>query len=49
VVPHRAWSRVEEHWHGVEPENYLFHLAMSLGKTEWLAEVTDQEYRRGFR
>ena len=38
----------EEHWHGAEPQNYMLHLAVSLGKTEWLTEVTDPEYRQGF-
>jgi quercetin dioxygenase-like cupin family protein len=34
----------EEHWHGADAGTYLVHLAISLGKTEWLAEVTDAEY-----
>lgn len=38
----------EEHWHGAEPGSYMLHLAISLGKTEWLKEVTDEEYRQGF-
>ncbi len=38
----------EEHWHGAGPDSYLLHHAISLGKTEWLREVTDEEYRQGF-
>ncbi len=38
----------EEHWHGAAPDSYLLHLAISLGKTEWLKEVTDEEYRKHF-
>jgi quercetin dioxygenase-like cupin family protein len=34
----------EEHWHGADAETYLVHLAISLGKTEWLDEVTDGDY-----
>jgi quercetin dioxygenase-like cupin family protein len=38
----------EEHWHGAEPTNYMLHHAISLGKSEWLKEVTDEEYNQGF-
>jgi quercetin dioxygenase-like cupin family protein len=34
----------EEHWHGAGATTYLVHLAVSLGKTEWLTPVTDEEY-----
>jgi quercetin dioxygenase-like cupin family protein len=34
----------EEHWHGADSDSYLVHLAISLGKSEWLDEVTDEEY-----
>jgi quercetin dioxygenase-like cupin family protein len=37
----------EEHWHGADAETYLVHLAISLGRTDWLAEVTDAEYEPG--
>ena len=37
----------EEHWHGGDAETYLVHLAISLGRTDWLAEVTDAEYEPG--
>jgi len=34
----------EEHWHGGSPDAYMIHLAVSIGATEWLTEVTDEEY-----
>jgi quercetin dioxygenase-like cupin family protein len=34
----------ERHWHGGSPESYLVHIAVSLGRTEWEDEVTDDEY-----
>ena len=34
----------EEHWHGADTDSYLVHLAISLGATEWLQEVADEEY-----
>jgi quercetin dioxygenase-like cupin family protein len=34
----------EEHWHGAAPDSYLVHTAVSLGRTSWLREVTDEEY-----
>ena len=37
----------EEHWHGADDNSLVLHLAISLGKTEWLGEVTAEEYRRG--
>lgn len=36
----------EEHWHGATGETYLVHIAITLGKTEWLAEVSREEYAR---
>jgi quercetin dioxygenase-like cupin family protein len=36
----------EEHWHGAGPDTYLVHRAISLGRTEWLDEVRDEDYRR---
>jgi quercetin dioxygenase-like cupin family protein len=36
----------EEHWHGADSSSYLLHLAVSLGETEWLDPVTDDEYGR---
>jgi quercetin dioxygenase-like cupin family protein len=34
----------EEHWHGADGDSYLVHLAISLGKADWLDPVTDAEY-----
>ena len=34
----------ERHWHGGGPDTVLLHLAMSLGKTNWLDAVSDAEY-----
>lgn len=34
----------ERHWHGGTPDSYVVHLAISLGRTEWEDEVTDDEY-----
>lgn len=35
----------EPHWHGGSPGTYLVHLAVSLGRTDWRDEVSDQEYQ----
>ncbi len=34
----------ERHWHGGSTDSYVVHTAISLGRTEWENEVTDQEY-----
>lgn len=34
----------ERHWHGSDPGTIMTHLAVSLGRTEWLAEVAEAEY-----
>lgn len=34
----------ELHWHGAGPESFLTHTAISLGATQWAAEVTTAEY-----
>jgi quercetin dioxygenase-like cupin family protein len=34
----------ERHWHGGGPDTTLLHLAVSLGTTTWLQEVTETEY-----
>jgi quercetin dioxygenase-like cupin family protein len=34
----------EEHWHGAGPDSLLVHIAVSLGTTSWLTEVTGDEY-----
>ncbi len=36
-----------EHWHGAGPESVMVHLAVSLGTTNWLNEVSDSDYRAG--
>jgi quercetin dioxygenase-like cupin family protein len=36
----------EEHWHGAAPASFLLHLAVSIGATEWLAPVGDDDYAR---
>jgi quercetin dioxygenase-like cupin family protein len=36
----------EEHWHGSTPDSYLVHLAISLGRTDWLDPVADEDYAR---
>jgi quercetin dioxygenase-like cupin family protein len=39
------FSPGEEHWHGAGADTYLVHLAISLGDTDWLEPVTDEQYR----
>ncbi|MFB9831899.1 cupin domain-containing protein [Actinoallomurus acaciae] len=34
----------ERHWHGGGPETVMAHLAVSLGTTNWLDAVSDDEY-----
>jgi quercetin dioxygenase-like cupin family protein len=34
----------EEHWHGADSASYLLHTAVSLGATEWLDPVSDEDY-----
>ena len=34
----------EEHWHGAGPDSYLLHAAISLGETDWLDEVSAEDY-----
>lgn len=36
----------EEHWHGATRASYVLHLAVSVGETEWLDEVSDEDYER---
>ena len=36
----------EEHWHGATADTYLLHLAVSVGETVWLDEVSDDDYER---
>ena len=35
----------EPHWHGGAPDSFLLHLAISVGVTEWLEPVSDDDYR----
>jgi quercetin dioxygenase-like cupin family protein len=35
----------EEHWHGATVDTCMLHLAISVGETVWLDEVTDDDYR----
>lgn len=40
-----AWTPPgEDHWHGSDDDTFLVHVAISLGTTEWLEEVSAQEY-----
>ncbi|MQA09666.1 MAG: cupin domain-containing protein [Pseudonocardiaceae bacterium] len=34
----------ERHWHGAGGQSYLLHLAVSLGSTHWLDEVSENDY-----
>jgi quercetin dioxygenase-like cupin family protein len=36
----------ERHWHGAGEVTCMVHVAISLGDPDWLAPVTDEEYRR---
>lgn len=38
----------EVHWHGAAPASVLVHLAISVGKTEWMHEVSAEEYAGAF-
>lgn len=38
----------EVHWHGAAPGSLLVHVAVSVGKTEWMHEVSDEEYAAAF-
>lgn len=39
-------SAGEEHWHGATPTTYVLHLAVSVGETDWLEPVSDDDYSR---
>lgn len=39
----------EVHWHGAGPDSLLTHTAFSFGVTEWLDEVSEDDYLRGIR
>ncbi len=36
----------EEHWHGAAGETIMLHLAVSVGATNWLDPVSDEDYER---
>jgi len=38
----------EEHWHGARPTSFVLHLAVSVGETDWLDPVSDDDYSRSF-
>ena len=38
----------EEHWHGAAPGSFLLHLAVTVGATEWLEAVSDDDYASVF-
>jgi hypothetical protein len=40
----RRGRAVDRHWHGAGADDYLPHLATSLGTTHWGRPVTDEEY-----
>jgi quercetin dioxygenase-like cupin family protein len=35
----------ETHWHGGTIDTMMTHLAISIGRTNWLHEVNDEDYR----
>lgn len=39
----------EVHWHGAGPDSLLTHTAFSFGTTQWLDEVSDDDYERAVR
>jgi quercetin dioxygenase-like cupin family protein len=45
-----VWTPAGEmHWHGAGPDSLLTQTAYSFGPTEWLHEVSDEEYERTVR
>lgn len=38
----------EEHWHGGSPDSFVIHTAISMGRTTWLEEVSDDDYHDAF-
>lgn len=36
----------EVHWHGASPESIFLHTAISVQTTEWLEEVSDEDYQK---
>lgn len=45
-----VWSPPgEEHWHGAAPDSFMAHNAVTLGPTQWLEEVSEEDYRAAFQ
>jgi quercetin dioxygenase-like cupin family protein len=38
----------EEHFHGGAPDSFVIHTAISMGRTTWLEEVSDDDYHAAF-
>lgn len=38
----------EVHWHGAAPGSLMSHVAISIGATEWMHAVSDEEYEGAF-
>lgn len=34
----------EHHWHGGSADSYMVHIAISIGKTSWQEQVSEQDY-----
>lgn len=37
----------EEHWHGAETDTHMVHIATTIGETDWLEKVSDDDYGEG--
>jgi quercetin dioxygenase-like cupin family protein len=41
-----VWIPADEvHWHGAAADSYLLHTAISLGGTNWLDEVSSDQFQ----
>lgn len=38
----------EVHWHGAAPDSLLVHVAVSIGATEWMDAVQEEDYEAAF-
>lgn len=38
----------EVHWHGATPGTLMLHVAVSVGRTEWMDEVSEEDYAAAF-
>lgn len=34
----------DEHWHGATPDNFMTHIAITEGETDWGDHLGDDEY-----